>query len=264
MSGAPLVAISALTGEGIQKLMPAVIDARVVHLGGVGLMDAMDRGRNAELARRAPAGPIAIYDKGIVKEQEYDSFGQFQLLAREGDLTIPRVKPAEPLKVQNQAFLDCIKAGRITFSDGPFSAGVVKALDAGGMLATVERPIGPDDTSDDVERDLAALGFTVTASRGTASFLRSHGLDVEVIHKVNEGRPNVADQIVNRKIDLVINTPLGRESFFDDKAVRRAAMMNGVPCITTLAVARASIEAIANARAESAVSLQERHEARAS
>lgn len=78
----------------------------------------------------APAGPIAIYDKGIVKEQEYDSFGQFQLLAREGDLTIPRVAPAEPLKVQNQAFLDCIKAGRIAFSDGPFSAGVVKALDA--------------------------------------------------------------------------------------------------------------------------------------
>lgn len=78
----------------------------------------------------APAGPISIYDKGIVKEQYYDTFGQFQLLAREGDITIPRVKPNEPLKVQNQAFLDCIKAGKIDFSDGPFSAGVVNALDA--------------------------------------------------------------------------------------------------------------------------------------
>jgi len=76
-----------------------------------------------------------------------------------------------------------------------------------------------------IARDLAALGFTVTASRGTAAFLRSQGLDVDVIHKVNEGRPNVADQIVNRKIDLVINTPLGRESFFDERAVRRAATM---------------------------------------
>ena len=78
----------------------------------------------------APAGPISIYDKGIVKEQYYDTFGQFQLLAREGDITIPRVKPAEPLKVQNQAFLDCINAGKIGFSDGPFSVGVVNALDA--------------------------------------------------------------------------------------------------------------------------------------
>lgn len=78
----------------------------------------------------APAGPISIYDKGIVKEQYYESFGQFQLLAREGDITIPRVKPSEPLKVQNQAFLDCIAAGSISFSDGPFSVGVVKALDA--------------------------------------------------------------------------------------------------------------------------------------
>lgn len=78
----------------------------------------------------APAGPISIYDKGIVKEQYYDTFGQFQLLAREGDITIPRVKPSEPLKVQNQAFLDCIKAGTISFSDGPFSEGVVRVLDA--------------------------------------------------------------------------------------------------------------------------------------
>ena len=70
-----------------------------------------------------------------------------------------------------------------------------------------------------VARDLAELGFRLNASRGTAAFLQANGLEVDVLHKVNEGRPNVADQIVNRKIDLVINTPLGRESFFDDKAV---------------------------------------------
>ena len=61
---------------------------------------------------------------------------------------------------------------------------------------------------------------------------------------MNEGRPNVADEIVNRKIDLVINTPLGRESFFDDRAVRRAAMMHEVPCITTLTGAAAAVSAI--------------------
>jgi carbamoyl-phosphate synthase large subunit len=101
-----------------------------------------------------------------------------------------------------------------------------------------------------VARDLAALGFTIAASRGTAAFLRAHGIDVEVIYKVNEGRPNIADQIVNRKIDLVINTPLGRESFFDDRAVRRAATMAQVPCITTLTGATAAVSAIKALRSQ--------------
>jgi carbamoyl-phosphate synthase large subunit len=95
-----------------------------------------------------------------------------------------------------------------------------------------------------IARDLAELGFRLTASRGTAAYLRAYGLKVEVVFKVNEGRPNIADQIVNRKIDLIINTPLGRESFFDDRAVRRAAMMYEVPCITTLTGAAAAVSAI--------------------
>ena len=95
-----------------------------------------------------------------------------------------------------------------------------------------------------IARDLAQLGFSLAATRGTAAFLRAHGLDVDVMYKVNEGRPNVADHLVNRSIDLVINTPLGRESFFDDRAVRRAATMAQVPCITTLTGASAAVSAI--------------------
>ena len=81
------------------------------------------------------------------------------------------------------------------------------------------------------------------SSARTASTSRS-------IYKVNEGRPNIADQIVNGKIDLVINTPLGRESFFDDRAVRRAAMMAQVPCITTLTGASAAVSAIRALRSQ--------------
>jgi carbamoyl-phosphate synthase large subunit len=95
-----------------------------------------------------------------------------------------------------------------------------------------------------IARDLAELGFRLIATRGTAAYLRAYGLDVDVVFKVNEGRPNIADEIVNRKVDLVINTPLGRESFFDDRAVRRAAMMHEVPCITTLTGAAAAVQAI--------------------
>jgi carbamoyl-phosphate synthase large subunit len=95
-----------------------------------------------------------------------------------------------------------------------------------------------------IARDLSELGFRLIATRGTAAYLRAYGLDVEVVFKVNEGRPNIADEIVNRKVDLVINTPLGRESFFDDRAVRRAAMLHEVPCITTLTGAAAAVSAI--------------------
>jgi carbamoyl-phosphate synthase large subunit len=95
-----------------------------------------------------------------------------------------------------------------------------------------------------IARDLSELGFRLIATRGTAAYLRAYGLDVDVVYKVNEGRPNVADEIVNRKVDLIINTPLGRESFFDDRTVRRAAMMHEVPCITTLTGAAAAVQAI--------------------
>ena len=95
-----------------------------------------------------------------------------------------------------------------------------------------------------VARNLAELGFVLLASRGTAAYLRAHGLDVEVIFKINEGRPHVGDKLLNREIDLVVNTPLGRESFFDDMTVRRIAMMLSVPCVTTLTGAAATVSAI--------------------
>ena len=66
----------------------------------------------------------------------------------------------------------------------------------------------------------------------------------DIVFKVNEGRPHVGDEILNNRVQLVINTPLGRESFFDDRTVRRIAMMHGVPCITTLTGAAAAVNAI--------------------
>ena len=112
-----------------------------------------------------------------------------------------------------------------------------------------------------IARELASLGFRLIGTRGTAAFLRAHGLDADVVFKVNEGRPSLADEIVNRRITMVINTPLGRESFFDDKSVRRAAMMNAVPCITTITGAAAAVEAIRALRQEglSVKSLQDYH-----
>ncbi|MGO8817860.1 MAG: carbamoyl-phosphate synthase large subunit [Terriglobia bacterium] len=95
-----------------------------------------------------------------------------------------------------------------------------------------------------IARHLESLGFTLTATRGTAAALRAAGIKVEKVFKVNEGRPNVVDRIKSAEIDLIINTPLGPKSRFDDKAIRRAAVQHGVTCITTLSAADAAIQGI--------------------
>ena len=112
-----------------------------------------------------------------------------------------------------------------------------------------------------IARELHELGFKLVATRGTANFLRAHGIEAEIVFKVNEGRPHVGDEILNNKIQLVINTPLGRESFFDDRTVRRIAMMHGVPSITTLTGAAATVNAIKAIRSEGLTvrALQEYH-----
>jgi len=93
-------------------------------------------------------------------------------------------------------------------------------------------------------KDLQALGFRLLATRGTAAALEAAGIEAQPVFKVNEGRPNIVDLIKTRKIDLVINTPLGRESFYDEKSIRRAAIRYNIPCITTLAAAHAATRGI--------------------
>jgi len=75
-----------------------------------------------------------------------------------------------------------------------------------------------------IGKELVSLGFKIVATRGTASALHATGVPCEEVYKVNEGRPNIVDLIKTSKVHLVINTPLGRESFYDEKSIRRAAI----------------------------------------
>jgi carbamoyl-phosphate synthase large subunit len=88
--------------------------------------------------------------------------------------------------------------------------------------------------------DLVAMGFRLIATRGTAAALQSAGVPAEAVYKANEGRPNIVDLVKTGKVDLIINTPLGRESFYDEKSIRRAAIRYNIPCLTTLSAARAA------------------------
>jgi carbamoyl-phosphate synthase large subunit len=88
--------------------------------------------------------------------------------------------------------------------------------------------------------DLVAMGFRLIATRGTVSALQAAGVAAEPVYKANEGRPNIVDLVKTGKVDLIINTPLGRESFYDEKSIRRAAIRYNIPCLTTLSAARAA------------------------
>ncbi len=111
-------------------------------------------------------------------------------------------------------------------------------------------------------KELAELGFKFVATRGTAALLGEQDIEVKVVHKVGEGRPNVVDRIINGDVDWIINTPMGVESKCDERAIRRTALEYGLPTMTTLAAARAAVQAI-RAMKEGAMdiqSLQEHHQ----
>jgi carbamoyl-phosphate synthase large subunit len=93
-------------------------------------------------------------------------------------------------------------------------------------------------------KELHSLGFRLIATRGTAAALESAGVPAEPVYKVNEGRPNIVDLVKTGKVDMIINTPLGRESFYDEKSIRRAAIRYNIPCITTLSAANAAARGI--------------------
>jgi carbamoyl-phosphate synthase large subunit len=109
-------------------------------------------------------------------------------------------------------------------------------------------------------RRLADIGFELSATAGTSRALAEAGLKVRRVRKVTEGGrgATVVDLIRRRRCDLVVNTPAGGGARSDGYLIREAALAARVPCITTLAGAFAAVEAIAQARREEALSLQER------
>ena len=111
-------------------------------------------------------------------------------------------------------------------------------------------------------RRLDKLGFQLIATYGTSKRLQEVGLECESVFKVNEGRPNIADYIKQGEISLIINTPLGKTSHYDEQAIRKSALQFNVPTVTTITGAEALIEAIATKKSQEKIavrSLQEIH-----
>jgi carbamoyl-phosphate synthase large subunit len=123
-------------------------------------------------------------------------------------------------------------------------------LSAGQTLptsGTVFISIADRDKTDLAElgKRFVELGFNIVATHGTANVLEKSGLAVERVYKVKEGRPNVVDLIKGDRIQLIVNTPQGQDPWFDEQAIRRAAVTQRIPTLTTTAAARAAAEGIA-------------------
>jgi carbamoyl-phosphate synthase large subunit len=210
----------------------------------------------AKVAARVMAG-ISLEEQGLTEDLTVDRFfikaPVFPFLKFPGSdiLLGPEMK----------------STGEVMGVSSSFGTAFAKAMEAAGSLiptsGTAFVSVNDHDKGGMLPhaRALAAMGFTLVATRGTAEFLNRQGVPAEMIYKVNEGRPNVVDRIKSRGIDLIINTPLGEASFYDDGAIRKNAILSGILCITTLTAAAATVQAIQALRERplEVVSLQEIH-----
>ena len=138
-----------------------------------------------------------------------------------------------------------------------FGEAYAKALLASGiplpLSGNVFLSVNPRDKDrlPELAKKLVSLGFGLCATEGTAKHIESTlGLKIRRIHKVTEGRPNAVDLLKNAEVQWVINTPLGRDAFFDEGEIRREALRLKIPCLTNMSAALAACEAVETLRGE--------------
>jgi len=179
------------------------------------------------------------------------------------DLKVPAEPPVAGVAVKEAVFpfdrfeVDVLlgpemrSTGEVMGFDDSFGMAIAKAQAAsynllpvkGGVLVvTVNDRDKPTVTP--ILRRLHDLGFTIRATKGTCEYLLRLGIPAERVYKVGEGRPHIVDQIVSGEVDMLINTPLGKRSQYDDYAMRRAAIMHKIPYFTTMSATSAACDAL--------------------
>ena len=113
---------------------------------------------------------------------------------------------------------------------------------SGTVLISVNAKDKPE--VQDLARSLYEDGFAIMATKGTAALIRAAGIPVEEVKKLHEGRPNIVDLITNGRIQMIVNSPVGKDSIYDDSYLRKAAIKHKVPYMTTIAAAKAAAEGI--------------------
>ncbi len=157
--------------------------------------------------------------------------------------------------------------GEVMGIDQDFGLAFFKAQESAGTKLPIEGNVLVTVTDKakkellPIVEKLSQMGFKIFATENTQRFLKEKGIDSTFIKKLHEGRPNIADAIKNREINLIINTPIGRMSVHDDSYIRMLAIQYKIPYVTTIAAARATVDGIESVKKRQGEpkSLQEYH-----
>ncbi|MBN1521033.1 MAG: carbamoyl-phosphate synthase large subunit [Candidatus Aureabacteria bacterium] len=160
--------------------------------------------------------------------------------------------------------------GEVMGIDRNFGAAFIKAQFGAGQFLPKKGTVFISVKNQDkrhvvfIAKKLKEMGFHIIATSGTAQVLRSSGMDVQKVCKLKEGRPHVLDYIKNHDIHLIINTPQGKGPKEDEELIRSTAVLNSIPCITTLSGASAAVNGIEylNTQELTVISLQDYHKDR--
>ena len=240
---------SALSVKGLMNIQFAIKDDRVY------VLEVNPRAsRTVPFVSKATGVPLARIGALVMAGRPLKDFGLPEVLSVDERFYIK--SPVFPFRkfpgVDPVLSPEMHSTGEVMGIGESFGEAYAKAMTAAGLQlpqsGTAFISVNEIDKGQAVvlARKLSRLGFDLTATVGTAARLREVGLECATVFKVNEGRPNVADHIKQGEIALVINTPLGRVSHYDEQAIRRAALQYNVPCVTTMTGAQALVEALAS------------------
>ena len=193
----------------------------------------------AKIAARIMVGK-KLKDLGITREVKIDHFA-----VKEAVFPFNRFPGVDPILGPEMK-----STGEVMGIDEEFGKAFVKSQIAAGQRlpreGTVLISVNDKDKKSIVSsaKRLEGLGFSLAGTSGTAQFLSDHGIVTRTVAKLGEGRPHIIDLITNGEINLVINTPSGKDSAEDQKRLRRSAIMYGIPYITTVPGAAAAVRGI--------------------
>jgi carbamoyl-phosphate synthase large subunit len=129
----------------------------------------------------------------------------------------------------------------LAFAKSQIAAGVLLPAQ-GNIFLSVSTRTKPQVVN--IAQRLAALGYKLLATSGTAKLIAQHGIEVETVKKLQEGHPSLLDFLINGSVHLIINTPSGKGARTDEGRIRAASVQYGVPCITTIQAAEAAVRAM--------------------
>ena len=222
--------------------------------------------RTVPFVSKATGVPLARIAARLMVGEKLASFGLPEEIPIGGVAVKESVFPFNKIEADSLLGPEMRSTGEAMGFDDSFGMAFAKAQTSAGMdlppggnvIITVNDRDKP--TVVPIARRLHDMGFRIQGTEGTARYLRQRGIPCERVFKVNEGRPNLADHIISGDVALLINTPLGKQSQYDDYTTRRAAIAYKVPYITTMSAASAAADAISalRSRVREVKSIQER------